>query len=205
MRHPARHPLGTCAALALLLGAAANAAAGAPDATGRPAAAGPGRSYFSDVKLVTQQGAQVRFFTDVLEGRVVLISGFYINCPSICPRQNLILSRVQRILGDRLGREVGIVSITVDPQRDTPEKVKEYAGAFRAGPGWLFLTGKPENVNWVNYRLGQYLEDPARHLGTYLIGNLRTGLWVKVSPTAEAEDLVRQLEAAMKDAPATRR
>jgi protein SCO1/2 len=197
--------LGTSAVLGLLLTAGVALAASATETQPtRPATVGPGRSYFTDLKLVTQQGEQVRFFTDVLEGRVVLISGFYINCRTICPRQNLILSRVQKILGERLGREVSLVSITVDPLRDTPEKVREYAGAFRAGPGWLFLSGSAENVNWVNYRLGQYLEDPERHRGIYIIGNLRTGLWVKVSPAAEAEELVRQLEAALSDAPGSR-
>lgn len=217
--------LGTCAALALLVAvpgrlAAAGAAApgpppGPPPAPQpaaqpavqpavQPAAAGPGRPYFTDLRLVAQDGRELRFYADVLEGRVVLISGFYTNCTTVSPRQNLVLSRLQKILGERLGKEVFIVSITVDPQRDTPEKVREYAGAFRAGPGWLFLTGKPENVNWVNYRLGQYLEDPEKHLGVYIIGNLRTGLWVKASPAAGVEDLLRQLEKAIADAPAAK-
>lgn len=201
---PALHRLALGAALALALAAGPGGGTASPTPAPGPAA-GPGRSYFTDLPLVTQQGDEVRFYTDVLEGRVVLISGFYINCRTICPRQNLILSRVQKILGERLGRDATLVSVTVDPQRDTPDKVRQYAGAFRAGPGWLFLTGKPENVNWINYRLGQYLEDPERHRGVYLIGNLRTGLWVKASPAAEAEDLVRQLEAALRDGAPTER
>jgi protein SCO1/2 len=207
--------LGTCAALALLVavpgrlaaaGAAAPGSPPGPPPAPQPAAAavGPGREYFTDLKLVGQDGREFRFFSDLLAGRVVLISGFYTNCTTVSPRQNLVLSRLQKILGERLGKEAFIVSITVDPQRDTPEKVREYAGAFRAGPGWLFLTGKPENVNWVNYRLGQYLEDPEKHLGVYIIGNLRTGLWVKASPAAGVEDLLRQLETAIADAPAAK-
>ncbi len=202
---PGRRLLGICAALALLLAAPVTVPAAGSTATAQapePKITGPGRPYFTDLPLVTQHGKEVRFYSDVLEGRVVLISGFYINCKTICPRQNLILSRVQKMLGERLGTDAFIVSVTVDPRRDTPDKVKEYAGAFRAGPGWTFLTGKPENVDWVNYRLGQYLEDPERHRGVYVIGNLKTGLWVKVSPDAGAEELVRQLERAIADVPA---
>lgn len=157
------------------------------------------RNYFTDLKLVTHEGEEVRFYSDVLANRVVLISGFYVNCKTVSPRQNLILSRVQKMLGERLGKDVSIVSITIDPERDTQEKVSEYARVFASRPGWMFLTGKPENVDWVNYKLGQYIEDLDQHKGVFLLGNLKTGLWMKASPKAQPNVLLAHIEELLED------
>lgn len=179
----------------------AGAFAGVPvsSSQGGGTPAGGARAYFTDLPLVTQEGKTVRFFSDVLENRVVLISGFYTECRTVSPRQNLALSRLQDLLGDRLGRDVRMISITIDPLRDTPERLAPYARVFHPRPGWVFLSGKPENVNWVNYRLGQYTEDIETHPGVYLLGNTRTGLWMKVSPQASTQDLHRQIEKLLKD------
>ena len=157
------------------------------------------REYFTDLRLITQEGNEVQFYTDVLEGRVVLINGFFTDCHGICPTQNLVLSGLQGLLGERLGREVFIVSITLDPENDTPDRVKEYTQGFDTRPGWLFLTGKPENVNWVNYKLGQYIENPEDHKGIYLLGNLKTGLWKKFLASAQKEILFNQLQGLLED------
>jgi protein SCO1/2 len=185
--------------LALLgtwLAVAAPAVAGSGEAPADNAAA---REYFTDLPLLTQTGEQVRFYSDVLADRVVLISGFYTNCTSVSPRQNLILSRLQAALGDRLGREVVMVSITIDPTRDDVETVAEYAEVFHPADGWIFLTGKPENVDWVNYKLGQYLENLEDHKGTYLLGNLETGLWKKAPGHAQTDDLYREIQRLLED------
>ncbi len=184
--------LSVMAALALALASPAAAQA-------RPGDPERDRQYFTDLPLVTHEGRSVRFYRDVLEGKVVLVTGFYVNCPSISPRQNLILSRLQKLLGERMGRDVFFITLTIDPQRDTPEKIREYAKVFDPQPGWIFLTGKPENVNWVNYRLGQYVENVESHLGVYHLGNLNTGLWMKASPAAQAEDLLMHLEELLQD------
>ena len=174
------------------------------EVSGSSAGAAPGevtaaREYFTDLKLLTQEGNEVRFFSDILEDRIVLISGFYTNCTTTSPRQNMLLSRLQKLLGERLGKEVFMVSITVDPERDTAEKVSEYAKVFRARPGWLFLTGKAENVDWVNYKLGQYLENIEDHKGVYLLGNLKTGMWMKAPPQSKLNDLYASLEKLLED------
>jgi protein SCO1 len=155
--------------------------------------------YFTNLPLITQNGKEIRFFNDLLADRVVLLSGFYINCTTTSPQENLVLSRLQVLLGDRLGKDVAIVSITVDPLRDTPELVANYARVFRPRPGWTFLTGKPENVDWVNYKLGQYYEDPEQHKGTFLLGNLKTGLWKKLNPASREKELLQQIEEVLAD------
>jgi protein SCO1/2 len=155
--------------------------------------------YFTNLPLITHQGKTIRFFDDLMADRVVLLTGFYINCTTICPQQNLVLSRLQDKLGDRLGKEVELISVSVDPKRDTPEKVTDYARVFRPKPGWTFLTGKPENIDWVNYKLGQYYEDPELHRGIYLLGNLKTGLWKKLKPDTKADELLQQIETMLND------
>lgn len=157
------------------------------------------RSYFTDLPLLDQDGKEVRFYSDVLAHRIVLISGFYTHCEGLSPRQNAVLLELQKALGDYLGRDVWIVSISVDPERDTAEAVREYARTYEPRPGRLFLTGKPENVNRINQKLGQYVDDPEQHRGVYLLGNVDTEYWMKVPGHAMVADLARQIQILLDD------
>jgi len=156
------------------------------------------RDYFTDLPLVNQQGQEVRFYSDLLQDRVVLISGFFMDCTNICPIQLKVLSDLQALLlkqhPEALGQDLQIISLTLDPRHDTPERVKTFADAFSKGPGWTFLSGKPENIDWVNRKLGKYTEQVENHTAFYLIGNLRTGEWLKVEPTAQAKGLLELLQ-----------
>jgi protein SCO1/2 len=157
------------------------------------------REYFSDLPLLTHDGREVRFFSDLLQDHVVLISSFYTHCKGVSPRQNQVLLRLQEMLGESLGREVFILSITVDPERDTVETLKEYVKEIDPHPGWIFLTGKSENIDWVNHRLGQYLEDLEDHKGIYLAGNVGTTLWMKVPAHGQPIDLYRAIQRLLED------
>jgi len=129
----------------------------------------------------------------------VLVGGFYMNCPHICPLQMKVLSDLQALLmqrlGEHLGKDLFLVSITLDPERDTLKHLKGFAERYSKGPGWYFLTGKKENVDWVNYKLGQYAEEVEKHTAFFMIGNLATGKWLRIQPQAQAEELYRLLEA----------
>ncbi len=151
------------------------------------------REYYTDLKLVTNDGREVRFYSDLLKDKVVLIHFFYVNCKTIAARQSKVLSDLQPLLGDRLGKDIFMVSITVDPANDTPEKVREYARVFVPRPGWTFVTGKKQNVDWINYRLGNYTENPEKHAALFLLGNLRTGHWLKDQPETVAKSLAEHL------------
>src|SRR5512132_1927734 len=124
--------------------AAALAAAGSAS----PARAGElwGRDYFPDVVLTTQDGKAVRFYDDLLKDKFVAIDLIYTRCKFSCPLATARLAQVQRILGDRVGKDIFFYSITLEPEHDTPEVLKAYAQKYNAGPGWLFLTGKKEDV-----------------------------------------------------------
>ena len=165
----------------------------------QPTDASAAQKYFSDVKLVDQDGRTQRFYTDMLKGKTVVVNAFFTTCTSVCPPMNRNLEMVQQALGERLGRDVFIVSISVDPVTDTPPRLKAYAQKFHAKPGWTFLTGEKQNVDWALYKLGQYVQNRDDHATVIIIGNETTGLWKKAFGLAKAEDLVRIVNEVAND------
>jgi protein SCO1 len=169
---------------------------GAPDAGSGGAVWGA--DYFPNVPLVTHTGKTVRFFDDVIKGKVVAINFIYTNCPDMCSLETARLREVQRILGDRVGRDVFIYSITIDPERDTPEVLRRYAEKFQVGPGWLFLSGKEADTTLLRRKFGMYNEENRveklqEHDVSSIIGNQATGQWMKVSPYENPYVLATQL------------
>lgn len=144
-----------------------------------------GADYFPNVPLTTQDGTEVRFYDDVLKGKSVAINVMYTSCIDACPLETANLVQVQRILGDRVGRDIFFYSISIDPPRDTPEVLKAYAEKFGVGPGWLFLTGKREDIKLIVKKLGLSRASDARtrdgHSPILLVGDEPTGQWTKNS------------------------
>jgi len=142
-------------------------------------------NYFPNVMLTTQDGKTVRFYDDLLKGKVVVIDLIYTNCQYACPLETARMAQVQRLLGDRVGKEIFFYSISIDPVRDTPAQLKAYADKFHAGPGWLFLTGKKQDIDLISKKLGLYSEpDPANkdgHTPDVILGNEVTGQWMRNS------------------------
>ncbi|HJS23570.1 MAG TPA: SCO family protein [Pyrinomonadaceae bacterium] len=159
----------------------------------------PAANYFTDVELTNQDGKKVRFYSDVLKGKTVVVNAFFTTCTSVCPPMNRNMEKIQEAFGDRVGRDVFLVSITVDPEVDTPARLKEYAQKFHAGPGWIFLTGKKENLDWALYKLGQYVEKKDDHKTIFIIGNEPTGLWKKAFGMANVAELVQVVESVVND------
>jgi protein SCO1/2 len=185
--------------LAVLLGAAVSSS-GAHGQASSPPPASPARSYFGDVKLVDQDGREMRLYTDLLQGQSVVIDVMFTSCTSACPAMSANFARLQEHLGDRLGKDVRLISISVDPVTDTPAKLKEYAARFHAKPGWYFLTGAKGNVEEALKKLGQYVEDKEDHLNLFLIGNERTGLWKKAFGLASPDQLFPIVDSVINDA-----
>jgi cytochrome oxidase Cu insertion factor (SCO1/SenC/PrrC family) len=157
--------------------------------------------YFGDVELIDQDGRKVRFYTDVLKGKTVVVNALFTTCTNVCPPISRNFERIQEALGERLGKDVFLVSITVDPENDTPEKLKAYAEKFHVRAGWSFLTGKKENVDQALYKLGQYVQDKNSHKTIVIIGNEATGLWKKAFGLARADDLIKLVDEVMNDRP----
>jgi len=141
---------------------------------------GEQRRYFTDTKLLDQDGREVRFYTDALRGKIVLISFIYTNCTDICPILMHNLSDVQDSLGDRFGKDVFFVSISVDPEDDTPEELKRYGERYNARPGWTFLTGPKKDVDAVVKRFGEFQEDFEDHSMVFVLGDVKNARWSKM-------------------------
>ncbi len=146
-----------------------------------------GANYFPNVPLVTHEGKSVRFFDDLIKDKVVVVNFIFTSCPDVCPLETARLREVQEILGDRVGRDVFMYSITIDPEHDTPEVLKQYAERFEVGPGWLFLTGKEADITLLRKKLGLYSERPGgdkleAHSVSSIVGNQSTGRWMRMSP-----------------------
>ncbi|HKU76605.1 MAG TPA: SCO family protein [Pyrinomonadaceae bacterium] len=159
----------------------------------------PAEKYFSDVELINQDGEKIRFYSDVLKNKVVVINTFFTTCTSICPPLNRNFQKIQDAFGERVGKDVFLISISVDPETDTPTRLKEYARRFHARPGWMFLTGKKENLDWALYKLGQYVETKDDHTSILIIGNEPKGLWKKAMGLAKAEELIALVDGVIND------
>lgn len=141
----------------------------------------------------------MRFYSEVLKGKVVIINTFFATCTGVCPPMNRNMEKIQDALGDRLGKDAFLVSISVDPEMDTPPRLKAYSRRFHARPGWLFLTGKKENLDWALYKLGQYVEKKDDHSTIIIIGNEPKGLWKKAMGLAKPNELIAIVEDVLND------
>ena len=152
------------------------------------------RRFFTDLKVITHEGEELRFYSDLLKDKLVVISFFYTNCPTAQPA--LITSfKLQKRLKNRLGRDILLLSISVDPENDTLEVIREYAKKYNPQKGWLFLTGSEKNMEVINRKLGNTLRLPESHLRQFLLGNLKTGHWMKLVETAQDLALAMGLDS----------
>ncbi len=169
------------AALAALTGLVLSIAALRP--AGVAADSRWGEGYFPNVTLTTQDGKAVKFY-DLIKGKIVAIDLIYTNCQYSCPLETARLARMQQLLGDRMGRDVFFISISIDPDHDTPAALKAYAAKYDAGPGWIFLTGNLSDIDALSKKLGLW-SDPSLskdgHTPMLLIGNEAAGQWMQTS------------------------
>jgi protein SCO1/2 len=170
------------AARPVLLAAAAALWAGAPASAATPY----GPDYFPNVPLTTQDGKTVRFYDDLLKGKSVAINLFYTSCQDVCSLETASLVQVQKLFGDRMGKDIFFYSIAIDPW-DTPKENKAYAQKFGVGPGWLFLSGKEADIKLLARKLGlSRASDTVSkdgHSASLMVGNAPSGMWMRNSAT----------------------
>jgi len=156
-----------------------------------------GADYFTNVELTTHEGRTVRFYDDLIKGKIVAIDLIYTTCQYACPLETARLAQVERLIGDRMGRDVFFYSITIDPDHDTPAVLADYARKYQAGPGWLFLTGAKADIDRLSRKLGLYSppdpSNPDGHQPYLLVGNESTGQWMRNSATDNARFLARTI------------
>lgn len=154
------------------------------------------RRWFTDLPVIERSGRELRFYSDVLEGKIAVVDFIFTRCSGVCPMLSATMGGLQRRLGDLVGREVVLVSISIDPEHDSPAVLDGFARRFQAGPGWLFLTGSRQNIDWISYKLGAYNDEKEAHFAGFLVGDTLTGEWSKVVASASLDEfaaLVRGL------------
>lgn len=159
------------------------------------------RKSFPDVSLSDQNGRRVLFYSDVIKDRVVVINFVYTTCTAICPSQGRLFAQLQKHLGERLGRDVHLVSITTDPLNDTPARLKTWGANFHAGRGWTLLTGRQTEMNKLLAALKGDVSGPGMHTPVVLIYNDSDGTWARTSGLASLEEIIRLINGVV-DAPA---
>ncbi len=155
-----------------------------------------GADYFPNVTLVTQEGKKVRFYDDLLKGKVVAINFIYTHCVDSCSLETARLLKVEKLLNVHMGKEIFFYSISLDPKNDTPATLKNYAQKFNTGPGWTFLTGKEKDITLLRKKLGLYSTDAdakqlSNHSTSFMIGNEASGQWIRRSPYDDSKILAR--------------
>jgi len=161
------------------------------------------REYFSNIEVIDQDGQRLKFYDDVLKDKVVAINFIFTNCQGACPLMTRNLTLVRDLLGPDVGDKIYFVSISIDPIRDTPAAMKEFAETHHADQAaWRFITGDPDDLAAIVKRLGQYADDVEAHSTLLLAANVRTAHWTKIPPNIPPNGIVERLRLlAEEDAP----
>jgi len=181
-------------ALALALALASNLALAHGGHAGQPAAASQEKASvrFADVSLLNQDGMPVRLEQDLVGEHLVVIGFIYTRCTTVCPVVSATMGKVQQQLGGRVGQDIQLVSISVDPQHDDARRLQRYARAFQKGPGWSWLTGTPYAIGATLKGLG-FSADLSRHPPLILVGDGRSGHWKRYYGVTDPAVLIDEL------------
>lgn len=172
-----------------------NALVNAAGPATRADASDAARAYMKNPLLRTQDDKPVHLFDDLLRDKIVLINFMLTTCQDTCPMVTANLARVQDLLGDKVGRSINMISLSVDPQHDQPAQLKAFAENFGVKPGWYFLTGAPPEIDPLLRRFAGYTSDPLDHSTALIMGNVATGVWTKTVAMADPAVIARAVLA----------
>jgi protein SCO1/2 len=147
---------------------------------------------FPNVPLISHEGKRVNFYDDLIKGKVVTVNFFYAKCDEICPLVSANLAKVQKILGDQVGRDIFMYSISLKPEEDNLDAIRAYRDSWHAGPGWTFFTGQPSDIEKIRKGIGFTYPEPAidkdktQHIGNIRYGNEPLMLWAACPGVAHA-------------------
>lgn len=160
---------------------------------------GPRAGYFPNSIVQTHEGEKLRFYDDIVQGRVVIFNMMYTVCTGICPGNTANLLQVQEALGSRLGKDVFMYSMTLQPEFDRPRDLNDYVKRYQIKPGWSFLTGQPSEMEIIRRKLGFFNDDPkidgnlANHTGMLRIGNEKLDRWFMMPSLSSPKQIAREI------------
>ena len=163
-----------------------------------PAAApGAAKVVLRDAPLLDSSGRRVRLARDVIGERIAVVNFIYTTCTTVCPVSSATFQQLRKRLAAAPGKEVVLLSVTVDPLRDTPERLREYAGRYEAGANWVWLTGAKPDVDSVLKGLGAYTARAEDHPAMVLIGDARAGTWTRLFGFPSVEQILERVETLL--------
>lgn len=164
-----------------------------PTNTGRAVTGDPlsiSSSRVPDVRVYDQNGNRLNFYSDLIKGKIVAINFIFTTCTTICPPLTVTFRKVQQEMMER-ALQVQLISISVDPTTDTPERLHDFAAKFKAGPGWTFVTGDKTEIDSLLQALGGAVANKNDHTPMILIGNDVTGYWTRAYGLSSPAALVK--------------
>lgn len=143
-----------------------------------------------DVEVLDQNGNQLHFYSDLIKGKTVAINFIFTTCTTICPPLAATFAQVQKEMGDRVGRDIHLISISVDPVTDTPERLKAWGAKFKAGAGWTFVTGDKQEIDKLLNALGASVARREDHSPTVIVGNDSKDVWTRTYGLARTSQMM---------------
>ncbi len=143
-----------------------------------------------DVEVLDQHGNELHFYRDLIKDKTVAINFIFTNCTTICPPLAATFARLQKEMGEKVGKDVHLISISVDPLTDTPERLKAWGAKFKAGPGWTFVTGEKQEMDKLLNALGAAVSKREDHTPAMIIGNDAKGIWTRTYGLAKTSQIV---------------
>lgn len=160
---------------------------------------GPRAAYFPNSIVQTHEGEKLRFYDDIVQGKIVIFNMMYTVCTGICPGNTANLLQVQEALGSRLGKDIFMYSMTLQPEFDRPRDLDDYVKRYRIKPGWSFLTGQPSEMEIIRRKLGFFNDNPkidanlANHTGMLRIGNEKLDRWFMMPSLSSPKQIAREI------------
>jgi cytochrome oxidase Cu insertion factor (SCO1/SenC/PrrC family) len=148
-----------------------------------------------DVRVSDQNGNKLNFYSDLVKGKTVAINFIFTTCTTICPPLTATFRRVQQDLKTNAS-EAQLISISVDPTIDTPERLRDYAAKFKAEPGWTFVTGDKNEIDSLLQALGVAVVNKNDHTPMILIGNDEAKYWTRAYGLSSPTTLIKTINEA---------
>ena len=150
-------------------------------------------NYFPNYTVYDQDGNSYKFYDDLVRGKIVVANFIYTTCTDICGLATARMAQVIEGLGDRMGEEIFVYSITLTPEIDTPETLKKFTTAFGEVDGWKFLTGDPEEMKELRWKLGERSRFLGEHRSDMVMGNDTDGYWRRISLMGNLDSVTREI------------
>lgn len=155
------------------------------------------KASIPDVEITDQDGSRLHFYSDLIKGRTVAINFIFTTCTYVCPMQGENFSKLQRALGEKIGKDVFLISVSVDPANDTPQRLKAWGKKFDARPGWTLVTGEKSEIDTLLQALTGGPAIKGEHSPIVLVGNFDRGVWFRAYGLAESQRYLDLFDKAL--------